>query len=92
VLIEAMACGVPVVATASSGTCEIIEHERSGLLVERHQPDDVAAALERVLSDRAFRVRMATSARARAREFSIQTVTRQFDAALAQAVNARRAA
>jgi glycosyltransferase involved in cell wall biosynthesis len=42
VLIEAMACGVPVVATRSPGTIEIIEHEVNGLLVE-HDAASVAA-------------------------------------------------
>ena len=92
VLIEAMACGLPVVATSSFGTREIVEHERSGLLLERHEPDAVAAALARVLSDATLRARLADRARMRARAFSIQTVTSAFDAALAQAVNTRRAA
>ena len=41
VLIEAMACGVPVVATRSPGTVEIIEHGVNGLLVD-HEPHAVA--------------------------------------------------
>ena len=49
VLVEAMACGVPVVATASSGTREIVAHDVNGLLVERHEPDAVADALADVL-------------------------------------------
>ena len=36
VLIEAMACGVPVVATASPGTRDIVSHGVDGLLVEAH--------------------------------------------------------
>ncbi|PYQ90485.1 MAG: glycosyl transferase, partial [Acidobacteria bacterium] len=51
VLIEAMACGVPVVATTSAGTREIVTVGIDGLLVDRHQPEAVAAALERVLVD-----------------------------------------
>ena len=51
VLVEAMACGVPVVATRSSGTSDIVRDGVDGLLVDRHEPAAVAAALERVLAD-----------------------------------------
>lgn len=86
VLIEAMASGLPVVATASYGTREIVQHEVTGLLVERHEPDAVAAALHRVLGDRDFHKRLSTAARARAREFSVSAVAGQFDAALERAM------
>jgi glycosyltransferase involved in cell wall biosynthesis len=38
VLIEAMACGVPVVATTSPGTREIVNDGVDGLLVDVHEP------------------------------------------------------
>ena len=82
VLIEAMACGLPVVATASYGTREIVQHDESGLLVEAHEPEAVAAALERLLTEAPVRSRMRTAARARAREFSVPAVVREFGAAL----------
>jgi glycosyltransferase involved in cell wall biosynthesis len=84
VLIEAMACGLPVVATASSGTRDIVEHERSGLLVERHDADSVASALERLLRDAAGRAEMADAARQRARSFGIPAVVDRFDTLLEQ--------
>ena len=67
VLIEAMACGLPVVATASYGTREIVQHDESGLLVEAHEPEAVAAALERLLTEAPVRTRMRAAARSRAR-------------------------
>lgn len=51
VILEAMACGLPVVATDVGGIKEIIQHERSGLLVERRNPDALAAAVARLLAD-----------------------------------------
>jgi len=47
VLVEAMACGVPVVATSSPGTREIVSVGDDGLLVERHEPAAVARVCER---------------------------------------------
>lgn len=46
VLVEAMACGVPVVTTGVSGIPELVEHEVNGLLVP---PDDAAALTEAIL-------------------------------------------
>ncbi|OFW14406.1 MAG: hypothetical protein A3F69_06805 [Acidobacteria bacterium RIFCSPLOWO2_12_FULL_66_10] len=63
VLVEAMACGTPVVATASPGTRAIIEDGVNGMLVERHDADAVAVALGRVLGDAEMRARLARGAR-----------------------------
>ncbi len=68
VVLEAMAAGLPVVATNVSGIPEAVSHETTGLLVE---PDDVtvlAGALERVLTDAALSARFGAAARARIRE------------------------
>lgn len=49
-LIEALACGRPVVATDVGGVRFVVEHERSGLLVQSGDAAATAAAVERVLS------------------------------------------
>ena len=82
VLVEAMACGVPVVATASAGTRDIVTDGVDGVLVEAHTPDAVAAALERVLTDAPMRARMASSARTSAERFAVPVVARAYDEAL----------
>src|SRR5258707_6683666 len=61
VLVEAMACGVPVVATRSAGTSEIVRDGVDGVLVDRHEPSAVADALERVLLDAPFAERLTAS-------------------------------
>ena len=45
-LIEAAACGRPVIATRVGGIPEIVEHGVNGLLVEPNRVDDFAAAIE----------------------------------------------
>ena len=46
-LMEAMALEVPVIATATSGVPELVQHECDGLLLQKGSPDELAAAIER---------------------------------------------
>ena len=56
-LVEACACGRPVVATDVQGCREIITHEVTGLLVPTRDPNALAGALERLISDVSLRDR-----------------------------------
>lgn len=51
VVLEAMALGRPVVATAVGGVPDVIVHEKTGLLVEPSDPVALAVGIERVLDD-----------------------------------------
>ena len=62
VLLEAMARGVPVVAVNSGGPATLIEHERTGLLVQSGEPAALADGLERLLLSPALRARLAGAA------------------------------
>jgi glycosyltransferase involved in cell wall biosynthesis len=65
VLPEAMACGVPVVATPVSGIPEMIESEQQGLLVLPNNPANLADALERLLTQPELCGRLVRAARHR---------------------------
>ena len=67
VVLEAMMLGVPVVATAVAGTPEVIETERSGILVPARDPRALAAALGRLLAAPDLRVRLGAAGAERAR-------------------------
>lgn len=86
VLIEAMACGVPVVATSSPGTQDIVADGVDGVLVRDHNPSAIADALGRVLGDDTLRGRMAVAARQAASRFALPVVAAQYDAALREAL------
>ncbi len=65
-VIEAMACEVPVVAFAVGGVNEIIENEKSGLLVEQGDARGMARAILRLMKDDQFRQSIARAGRQRA--------------------------
>jgi hypothetical protein len=72
----AMAAGVPVIASRIGGLPEIVEHERTGLLVN-NELQEIAAALTRLTTDRDLALRLARNAYDRAtKEFSVETMVR----------------
>ena len=82
VLIESMALGIPVVATASAGTRDIVESETTGLLVHSHTVDALAASLRRVLENRPMRDAMSRAALDAAERFAAPRVIAEYDAML----------
>jgi phosphatidylinositol alpha-1,6-mannosyltransferase len=65
VLLEAQACGKPVVAGASGGTAETMQVPETGLIVPCDGPDRLAAAVSELLPDRDRLARMGAAARRR---------------------------
>lgn len=77
-LIEAAACGRPIVATDMPGCREIVRDGENGLLVPPRDPGSLADAIERLITAPALRLRMGHSGRERVlREFSEQHVIDQ---------------
>ena len=70
-LLEALAAGLPCVATAVEGTEEVISHGTEGLLVPPDHPRELATAVASLIADPSMRARMSHAARARAARFSI---------------------
>jgi glycosyltransferase involved in cell wall biosynthesis len=65
-IIEAMAAGLPVIATDVGGVGELVLDGETGLLVPPRDPDALAAAIGRLTSDTALRQRMGAASRQRA--------------------------
>lgn len=85
---EAAACGTPSVATRIAGHADVIDHQRSGLLVDR--PEGLAGAISDVLLDGPLRQRLGTGAAERATQLSWARTARDVLAALAAEALARR--
>jgi glycosyltransferase involved in cell wall biosynthesis len=62
-VLEAMAGGLPVIASAVGGILELVEHERTGLLVPAGNEGLLAAALCTVMADGSLAARLGTAAR-----------------------------
>ena len=75
VVLEAMAAGVPVVATRVGGTPEIVEHEKTGLVVDSGSLESFSSAALRLIEDRALAERLSAAASKAVREkFSVDAM------------------
>ncbi|HEX4707710.1 MAG TPA: glycosyltransferase [Candidatus Udaeobacter sp.] len=63
VILEAQACGLPVVVSDSGGPKELVEDRANGLITKSHDAEDFARAIRTLVTDSALRQRMATAAR-----------------------------
>jgi len=84
VLIEAMAAGTPVVASALDGYRNVATDGVDALLVEPADPVALAAALDRVLTDQALASRLVAAGEARADEFSMGALAERYAAIYAR--------
>ena len=81
VLVEAMMSGVPVVASQSGGIPDVVTDEETGLLVPERDPEALAGAAARLLTDRALGRRLARSAAEDVRRrFAPEAIARRFEA------------
>jgi glycosyltransferase involved in cell wall biosynthesis len=79
-VLEAMAAGKAVVASAAGGTVEAVEDGRTGILVPPRNPKALAEALLRLLRDPACARRMGEAGRVRVREeFSLERMVRSYE-------------
>jgi glycosyltransferase involved in cell wall biosynthesis len=63
VILEAQACGLPVVVSDSGGPKELVEDKANGLITKSHDVEDFAHAIRALVMDPALRERMGKSAR-----------------------------
>jgi glycosyltransferase involved in cell wall biosynthesis len=83
--VEALSVGVPVVATAVGGVPEVVRDGENGLLVPPGRPDELAAAMRRVLEERGLRDRLAAAAKPSVEAISSDAVYGRLEALLVEA-------
>ncbi|HYT80561.1 MAG TPA: glycosyltransferase family 4 protein [Actinomycetota bacterium] len=89
VLVEAMAAGVPVVASDIPGYREVVRDDLDGILVPPGDPDAVAGAVRRVLSGPTLAARLAEAGRSRAERYRWDVVIEEIEAAYKEALEER---
>jgi glycosyltransferase involved in cell wall biosynthesis len=74
VLLEAMALGTPVISTRVTGIPEIIEHGKTGCLVEEKDSRELAKTIQELLGSESRRTRLSAAALAKVRQdFDVTT-------------------
>ena len=71
---EAMASGLPVIASRSGGIPDQVRNKKEGLLVNEGDVGAIRSNLEILMNDEALRLKMAAAARVRAREFDSESL------------------
>ena len=89
VLVESMACGVPVIGTKWGGIADVIEDGVSGLLYENERHEELARHIRAVVGDSALRETLIRNGLRRAREFSIEKTIDEYEAFFSQLVDLR---
>jgi len=90
VFLEANACGKAVIGGRSGGIADAVLDGETGLLVDPHAPEAIAAAVDRLLSDPALAARMGAQGRARIlRDLTWERVADQVEATLVELATRR---
>jgi len=77
-VIEAMACGTPVVCTDIGGVRDFAHHERTALLVPIRDPAAIASAITRMIDDNALRERLVANALVEVKRFDWDRAADEF--------------
>lgn len=75
---EAMAAGLAVVACRAAAVPEIVEDRRTGLLVNRESPEELAMALETLLTNPGLRATLGAAGAARVAGYDLEPIARRF--------------
>jgi glycosyltransferase involved in cell wall biosynthesis len=77
--LEAMSIGLPVIASAVGGLREVIEHQRTGVLVPADDPVALASQITLLMADSALAARLGAAAHAHASRYSFARMVAAFE-------------
>lgn len=85
-VIEAMACGLCVVSTNVGGIPYLLNHEQDSLLVSPTEPEAMANAIRRILTEPALVDRLSRNAHAKAKQFDWTVILPQWESLLTKVI------
>jgi glycosyltransferase involved in cell wall biosynthesis len=86
--LEALATGIPVIASEAGGLPEVVQHGKTGLLYPVGDVEGMASGAVQLLTDRARYEEMSAAAAADARaRFSLDTIVSQYETLYHNALN-----
>ncbi len=89
-ILEALASGLPIVATDTGGTKELVNDGVNGLIVKMRNPDDIAAKIEKIILDHDLELSMNLASRALAEKLSWSNVANAYTKTYTEISNLRK--
>ena len=89
VILEAMARGLPIVATDAGGTRDLVGPLQDGFIIDRDNPEALAAAVVSLLAQPALRATLSSENLKKVKRFSTPAVAEMYDRALTDALKSR---
>ena len=89
VLLEAAACGLPIIATDVGGVSAIVAEGQNGLIVPIDDPEQLANAIRRLVANPECRTRMQNVAKRQSNDFSAEKMAMETAGVYAEAANSR---
>lgn len=77
-ILEAMECGVPIIAFDNSGPSEIIDNYVNGILIERNNIDMLSQAIDTLANNKKIQKTLSQNALKRAKDFSIDSIIQKW--------------
>lgn len=90
VILEAMAAGLPVIASNTGGIPDIVHHDETGLLIEPGNAQALADAIERIANDKALAERLQTTAKANLPAYDITQASKQYADVYKQVISGKK--
>lgn len=79
-MLEALASGLPILATETGGTEELVENGINGFVIKMKNPKDLAEKIELILKNEELRIKMGLASRKKAQEMSWENIAKEYHA------------
>jgi L-malate glycosyltransferase len=77
-MLEALACGLPLVATDTGGTRELVRDGENGFIIKMKDPEDIAEKIKKIMTNDELRIHMAEASRHLAEQMSWKNVAEKY--------------